>query len=177
MARLNENQPTNINQLNVVNFEVNFSRLPAAQYFCQRVNIPAVILGSTFQPSSFLNIPVEGETLNFEALNISFILDEDLKNYLEIYDWLTSLGFPKDFSQFEGLQPASEASAYASMFSDMNIIINTNKSNPNFKVTFQDVFPTSLSDIQFDTSNTSLEPIVVEASFNFKGMFEISKLV
>ena len=177
MSKLTTTQPSNINQLNIVSFEVNFSRLPNVEYFCQRVNIPAVILGEAFQPMPFMNLPVEGDTLSFEAMNLSFILDEDMQNYMEIYSWLTALGFPRDYEQFKTLKPASEASEYASMFSDMDIMLQTNKSNPNYKITFNDVFPTSLSSVQFDTSVSALEPIVVDATFNFKGMFNINKLI
>ena len=177
MSKLTTTQPSNINQLNIVSFEVNFSRLPNVEYFCQRVNIPAVILGEAFQPMPFMNLPVEGDTLSFESMNLSFILDEDMQNYMEIYSWLTALGFPRDYEQFKTLKPASEASEYASMFSDMDIMLQTNKSNPNYKVTFNDVFPTSLSSVQFDTSVSALEPIVVDATFNFKGMFNINKLI
>ena len=177
MSKLTTTQPSNINQLNIVSFEVNFSRLPNVEYFCQRVNIPAVILGEAFQPMPFMNLPVEGDTLSFESMNLSFILDEDMQNYTEIYSWLTALGFPRDYEQFKTLKPASEASEYASMFSDMDIMLQTNKSNPNYKITFNDVFPTSLSSVQFDTSVSALEPIVVDATFNFKGMFNISKLI
>ena len=175
MTTLSSTQPGNINQLNIISFEIAFSRLPTIEYFCQRVNIPAVILGDTFQPMPFMNLPVEGDTLSFEAMNISFILDEDMQNYTEIYTWLTSLGFPRDYEQFKTLKPESEASQYSSMFSDVNIILHTNKSNPNYKVTFNDVFPTSLSAVQFDTSVSALEPIIVDATFNFKGMFNIEK--
>ena len=177
MTNLSQTQPTNLNQLNIVSFEVNFARLPNVQYFCQRVNIPAVILGEAFQPMPFMNLPVEGDTLSFESMNLSFILDEDMQNYMEIYSWLTALGFPRDYEQFKTLKPASEASEYASMFSDMDIMLQTNKSNPNYKITFNDVFPTSLSSVQFDTSVSALEPIVVDATFNFKGMFNINKLI
>ena len=177
MTNLSQTQPTNLNQLNIVSFEVNFSRLPNVEYFCQRVNIPAVILGEAFQPMPFMNLPVEGDTLSFESMNLSFILDEDMQNYMEIYSWLTALGFPRDYEQFKTLKPASEASEYASMFSDMDIMLQTNKSNPNYKITFNDVFPTSLSSVQFDTSVSALEPIVVDATFNFKGMFNINKLI
>jgi len=177
MSKLTTTQPSNINQLNIVSFEVNFSRLPNVEYFCQRVNIPAVILGEAFQPMPFMNLPVEGDTLSFESMNLSFILDEDMQNYMEIYSWLTALGFPRDYEQFKTLKPASEASEYASMFSDMDIMLQTNKSNPNYKITFNDVFPTSLSSVQFDTSVSALEPIVVDATFNFKVMFNINKLI
>ena len=100
MTTLSSTQPGNINQLNIISFEIAFSRLPTIEYFCQRVNIPAVILGDTFQPTPFLNTPVEGDTLTFEAVNMSFILDEDLQNYIEMYNWMTALGFPREYSQF-----------------------------------------------------------------------------
>ena len=103
MTKLTSTQPKNFNQLNVVNFEVSFSRLPHVEYFCQRITIPSVILGDTFLPTPFLNAPVEGDTLQFEALTIGFILDEDLKNYQEIYAWMLGLGFPKNFEQFKEL--------------------------------------------------------------------------
>ena len=178
MANLTQNkQPGNLNQFNVVNFEVKFNRLPNVEYFCQRVAIPAVVLGDTFMPTPFINAPVEGDTLTFEALNISFILDEDMQNYIEIYDWLTALGFPKEYAQYQVLEDAAAVSDSASRFSDMNIILHTNKANPNYQITFTDVFPTSLSSVQFDTSVSALEPIIVDATFNFKGMFNISKLI
>jgi hypothetical protein len=176
MTSISQTQPGNINQLNIVNFEVNFSRLPTVEYFCQRINMPAVILGDTFQPTPFLNTPVEGDTLVFESVNMSFILDEDMQNYIEMYNWLTALGFPREYGQFQTLQDAGTASEYSSKFSDMDIILNTNKANPNYKVTFNDVFPTSISAVQFDTTASSLEPIVVDATFNFKGMFNIVKI-
>lgn len=177
MTKLTSTQPQNFNQLNVVNFEVNFSRLPTVEYFCQRVSIPSVILGDTFLPTPFLNAPVEGDTLQFEALNIGFILDEDLKNYQEIYAWMVGLGFPKNYEQFRELEESDVISEDASRYSDMDIILHTNKSNPNYRITFTDVYPTSLSSVQMDTSASTLDPIVIDTTFNFKGQFEIAKII
>ena len=42
-----------------------------------------------------------GEKLTYDDLTIIFIVDENLENYIEIHNWLTSLGFPKDRSQFK----------------------------------------------------------------------------
>ena len=96
MSKLTDTQPANINHLNVVGFEVNIARLPNVEFFCQRVNVPGVILGETVEASPFMNTPLEGDTLSYEALSISFILDEDIQNYMEIYNWLTAIGFPRD---------------------------------------------------------------------------------
>ena len=177
MSTLSEQQPTNLNQLNVVSFDVSFSRQPAVQYFCQRISLPSVVLGETNEPSPFMNLPLEGDTLTYEALTLSFIVDEDLTNYTEVYNWLTALGFPREYSQFAALKEPSAASKLLSKYSDLTIILHTNKSNPNYRIRFTDCFPTSLSSIQFDSTPTGMEPIVVDATFNFRGMFDIEKII
>jgi len=177
MSKLTESQPTNLNQLNVVSFDVTFSRQPTVQYFCQRINLPSVTLGETNEPSPFMNLPLEGDTLTYEALTLSFIVDEDLQNYREVYNWLTALGFPREFSQFAALKEPSAASKLLSKYSDLTIILHTNKSNPNYRIRFTDCFPTSLSSIGFDATPTGMDPIVVDATFNFRGMFDIEKII
>ena len=177
MSILSEQQPTNLNQLNVVSFDVSFSRQPAVQYFCQRISLPSVVLGETNEPSPFMNLPLEGDTLTYEALSISFIVDEDLTNYTEVYNWLTALGFPREYSQFAALKEPSAASKTLSKYSDLTIVLYTNKANPNYKVRFTDCFPTSLSSIQLDATPTGMDPIVVDATFNFRGMFDIEKII
>ena len=176
MSKLSESQPTNLNQLNVVSFDVSFSRLPAVQYFCQRISLPTIVLGETNEPSPFLNLPLEGDTLTFEAMSLSFIIDEDLKNYISIYNWMTALGFPRDYDQFAVLKTVSSGSE-VTKYSDLTIVLHTNKSNPNYRIRFTDCFPTSLSSIQFDSTPTGMDPIVVDATFNFRGMFDIEKII
>ena len=163
------NQPTNINQLNVVSFETNFLRMPGVNYFCQRVSIPGINLSNTILSTPYANIPIEGDVLEFEDLTIGFIVDEDMQNYLELYNWLQSLGFPDNYSQYD-----NETS---SIKSDVNILIHTNKSNPNYSIVFKDVFPVSLGAIAFDTNDTTLDPIVIDATFKYTGAFTVNKLV
>ena len=177
MSKLTESQPTNLNQLNVVSFDVVFSRQPAVQYFCQRISLPTVVLGETNEPSPFMNLPLEGDTLTYEALTLSFIVDEDLTNYTEVYNWLTALGFQRNYGQFAALKEPESASKTLSKYSDLTIVLHTNKSNPNYRIRFTDCFPTSLSSIGFDATPTGMDPIVVDATFNFRGMFDIEKIV
>ena len=176
MSTLAESQPTNLNQLNVVSFDISFSRLPAVQYFCQRISLPTVVLGETHEASPFMNTALEGDTLTFEAMSLSFIVDEDLQNYISIYEWLTALGFPREYGQFAALKEQSSGSP-ETKYSDLTIVLHTNKSNPNYTITFGDVFPTSLSSIQFDATPTGMDPITVDATFNFRGMFDIEKII
>ena len=164
------NQPTNINQLNVVSFATNFLRMPGVNYFCQRVNIPGISLANTIQSTPFANIPIEGDVLEFEDLSLAFVVDEDMQNYLELYNWLHALGFPERYAQYDN-------QAGKDIKSDVNIIIHTNKSNPNYSIVFKDVFPISLGVLNFDTNNTDLEPIIVDATFKYTGTFDVNKLI
>lgn len=167
-------QPNEINQLNVVSFETNFTRLPNVNFFCQRINIPSIGLGLASQATPFSDIPVLGDKLIFEQLTLNFIVSEDLSNYLEIYNWLISIGFPENDTQFNlnnnNVEPTEN------LRSDMNIIINTNKSNPNYSITFRDAFPVSLGSIELDAAATSLEPIILDVSFAYTGSFSIEKI-
>jgi hypothetical protein len=161
--------PTEVNQLNVVSFETNFLRTPNVNFFCQTVNIPSVALGEAFLPTHFSSVPIEGDRLTFENLSIGFYVNEDLSNYMEIYNWLIAIGFPDEFPQFND-------SGDLSFKSDMNVMIQTNKSNSNYNVTFKDAFPTSLGAIPLDATATDLQPIVVDATFKYTGSFTIAKV-
>ena len=169
--------PQEINQLNVISFQTNFVRLPNVNFYCQKVNIPSMAIGLAQQPTIFTDIDIEGDTVVFEQLNLSFYVAEDLSNYLEIYNWLLAVGFPDEFPQFSLQDSPSGASGTTNTIkSEMNIILETNKSNPNFSVVFKDAFPVSLGSIELDTAATSLEPIVVDATFAYSGSFTIERI-
>tara|TARA_B110000495_G_scaffold120209_1_gene104358 strand:+ start:744 stop:1268 length:525 start_codon:yes stop_codon:yes gene_type:complete len=170
-------EPKEINQLNVISFQTNFLRLPNVNFFCQKVTIPSLAIGTALQPTLFSDIPVEGDKIVFEQLTISFIVDENITNYLEIYRWLIAMGFPDQADQFnlsDGMIGAGNS--IDTLKTDMNVILQTNKSNPNFNFTFKDAFPVTLSSLDLDASATSLEPILATASFAYTGSFSIDKI-
>ena len=169
-------KPKELNQLNVVSFQTNFIRLPNVNFFCQRVNIPAINLGIALQNTPFSDMNYEGDKLTFEQMTMNFYVNEDLSNYLEVYSWLISLGFPDNYKQFNLKESSLNFAANESRTSDMNLILETNKSNPNFSVVFKNAFPVSLGSIELDTAATSLEPIVVDATFAYSGSFKIEKI-
>ena len=90
---------------------------------------------------------------------------------------MTAIGFPRDYTQFAALKRTENfPSETDGLYSDINIMLQTNKANPNYKITFQDVFPTALSSVQLDSTATTIEPIVIDAAFNFRGQFDIVKI-
>lgn len=160
-------QPTNKSFLSPVGFVFNINRMPAVTYFCISSNIPELSLPpiDTFNP--FIKIPVPGKKLEFGTLNIRFRIDEDMKNYIEIYDWLLFLGFPDSFDQ----RKTGE-----SVYSDASLIVTTAASTPNLEVKFVDMFPISLSATEFDTDQADIEYLVGSASFSFR-KYELTRIV
>ena len=64
-------------------------------------NVPAItIKEQASQPTPLKDVPIPGDKLDYDNLNITFLVDENLENYREIHGWLTGLGFPKDYVQF-----------------------------------------------------------------------------
>lgn len=165
-----------INYLSAVSFETNFVRIPKTSFTCTSVSIPSLALGITNYASFFSDLPIEGDKINFEQLSISFIINEDFSNYLEVFNWITAIGFPDNFDQFSLKDSLAQSSGTDTLRSDMNIIVNTNKSNPNYNILFKDAFPTSLGNIDFNAGSASIDPLIVQATFAFAGQFTITKL-
>ena len=179
-------QPTQLDYVSPTQFKFNIHQLPKVEFFCTAANVPAISLGEAVFPTPYKEIPVMGDTLTYDNLSISFIVDENLENYIEMHDWLTAIGFPKNRNQFStfrsstastpiatqgtsddigDVQPATSARG---MFGDAILTVLTNKNNPVVEVRFQDIYPVALGALDFTQTSTDVEYISVTADFSYK---------
>ena len=93
-------QPTKLDYSSPTQFRFLINQLPKVEYFTTSANIPGISLGEGVLNTPLKDIPLLGDKLTYEDLTISFIVDENLENYIEMHNWLTGIGFPKDRSQF-----------------------------------------------------------------------------
>ena len=140
---------SNRNFLSVVGFKFLLNRCPKVDFYCNSANIPEVTLGTATQTSYLRDIPVPGDKLQYGDLGITFMVDEDMENYLQLYQWITSLGFPESLSQFNELRETDRllpdepvAGDFFSERSDATLMILNSDYNPSVKVKFKDIFPT-----------------------------------
>lgn len=167
---------TNKNFLSPLGFKFQLQRAPNLEYFCQSVNVPALTLGASNLETPFVRLPVPGDRLLFGELNVVFRVDEDLKTYTEIYDWLIALGFPESFDQYTlSTNRAVAGGTDTSIVSDARLTIMTNSMNPNYEINFRDMYPLALSDLQFDTKDTEVDYIEATATFLYRD-FKINKI-
>ena len=166
-------QIENRNFLQPQGFKFNVTRAPNVSYFGNAVNIPSLELRTTEQRNYLKDIPQPGEIIDFEDLNFRFLVDEDLANYMEIQNWIRGLGFPEDLDQIYKLQEETVGVANPDLQSGMNIYSDGTltvldaQQNPNFKVVFEDLFPYSLSTIEFDATVPDVQYFTAEVRFKY----------
>ena len=168
-----ESPITNRNFLSPVGFKFALKRSPAVAFFCNEANIPSMDLGVAEQPTYLKNIPVPGDKIQFGDLSLRFLVDEALKNFMEIQNWIRGLGFPESLSEFDELEKeATMPSNFGNntgddIYSDGTLQILSSNLIPKFQVMFSDLFPYSLSTITFDATDTDIEYFTAEVSFKY----------
>ena len=165
---------SNRNFLSVVGFKFLLNRCPMVDFYCNTANIPEVTLGTAVQRTYLKDIPVPGDKMTYGDLSITFMVDEDMENYLQLYQWITSLGFPESLSQFnelkdtDSLLPEKPVSGdFFNERSDATLMILNSDYNPSVRIKFKDVFPVSLSAVPFDATQEQQTYYTATAVFNY----------
>lgn len=167
--------PNNLNFLPCNNFRFGLRRAPTINFTCQKANIPGISLGPVDTDNPLVKIPHAGDHLMFNEFSITFTVDEKLLNYLEIHNWLRGLGFDKTTEQFAVLaaQPKGSGSGETA---DGELIIYDSQKVPIFSVTFTQLVPTSLGDIQFSTVENDVIYAQTTAVFRYMN-YDINPVV
>jgi hypothetical protein len=165
-------QIENRNFLSPTGFKFSLTRAPKVSFFCNQANIPDINLGIALQPSYLKDIDVPGDKLVFGDLNLRFMVDENLENYMEIQNWMRGLGYPERLEQFAELDSAGLASENYiqrghKIYSDGTLQILTSSQIPNFQVVFKDLFPYSLGTLIFDSSDTDIQYFTADVGFKY----------
>ena len=165
---------TNRNFLSPVGFKFALKRSPKTAFFCNQANIPDITLGIAEQPTYFKDIPIPGDKIEFGDLNLRFLVDEDLGNYMEIQNWIRGFGYPESLKQFDELEEQDYLFGAArfsnrgdQIYSDGTLQILSSNLVPKFQVLFDDLFPYSLSTLAFDATDTDVEYFTADVSFKY----------
>lgn len=173
--------PTNTALLQSTKFRVTFDRLPGSTYYCQGANVPGVSLTEIPRVTPFVELYSPGEKLVYDTFNITFLVDEDMRSWTEIHDWIRSMTFPTDFKEYRDLERLAQVPYIRGreknkpQFGNAILSLYTNKNNPSFRVKMVDVFPTSLSSLLFNAQDSAENVVVADATFRFS-YFEYERI-
>lgn len=159
----NPNCPANF--LSGVGFQFQLLKYPQVAFYCQSANIPDMNLSVATQATRYNAVPQPGDEVNFGDLSVRFLVDENLKNYKSIHDWIRALGHPYSSTDLQtlGIGDDYEEKTY----SDGILFVLDSNFNKKIKIVYKDLFPTSLSGLNFDSTNTDNNYFTAEASFKF----------
>lgn len=167
-----QTDPVNKSFLSNNKFEFSLDRIPNFTFLVQSINLPSITLQSTQVNSPFTALKVPGNIIVFNTMTVTFMLDEDMRSWYEIYDWITNLGNPTGFDKRGRL--TGESGSNTDIYSDGTLLIKTNSNNPNWKVTFTDMYPTDIGEIQFSATE-SQEFLTSSVSFDYT-YYEFAKV-
>lgn len=161
MADILPTDVTNKNFINANSFRFQLKRTPHLNYFCQTTPLPSLSQNALEYHFPMNKYHFTGKKLQYEPLTLTFKVDEDLKNWIEIHDWLIGLTSPQDTRQYREWLKINQGERYQKIqtyqhnaISDGTLFILTNALNVNFAIEFVDMFPISLSNIDFSTMDT-----------------------
>lgn len=170
VANWYKEQVNNNNYLSPIGFKFILEKAPKVAYLCQSASIPEISLGTINIPTGLVDIPLEGN-VEYSNLSITFLVDEDLENYLQLHNWLRALGVPTDFKErlnFENLVNYQlDNNKDRNIFSDATLQILTNSLTHNFDIQFIDLFPVSISTLDFDVTVSETNYFTATVSFEY----------
>ena len=177
-------QPTVFDYSQSNQFKVFFPIFPITEWFVVRANIPSVQLGVADRYTPFVNIQLVGDHITYGDFSITFIVDENLKNYMEMYNWVKNIGFPFEHKQFNvlnrpdygnrsgGQKYNPENDTYSKvhdedLYSDIHMQIMTGKNNLIAQCEIYDAFPTTLGAIEYSQQETDMTYAMCEVGFAY----------
>ena len=157
-------KPENTNFLQPTKYILTFPEVPDMIYFCQKANIPGVSLGQALQETPNLDLFHSGTKITYNTFDVTFLVNEDLSAWTTIYNWM------KDLSSVEATYTKRKEGRKQAVLTVMS-----NQNNPKLRVKLMNLFPTSLSDLEFDTTLSAEEHITATVSFLYD-WFELEQL-
>ena len=152
-------EPTNKNLFSLSKAQMVFERLPHMTFFLQSITLPGLNTGFVEFNTAFSNVPIPGDSIQYDDLTCNFLLDEELETIKEIKQWMINNNKRDNHEQYN----------HAAAVDTATIFLNTNNNTKNIKIEFEGIFPVDLGsfELAYNEMDDS-EPIIVTTMFKFQ---------
>ena len=183
------NQPTTFDYASPSQFRLKIDKIPTVEWFVTTCNVPGVSIGEALFPTPLIDIGLVGDKITYETLDVSFLVDEDLKNYQELHNWITDISFPishTSYASATGVAQTNKDSATSSressgsintlpskpaqdkdLYTDCVLQIWNSKNLATVEMMFKDVFPINLSGLNYNSQEVDVEYLQAMVSFRY----------
>jgi len=125
------------------------------EYLVKTASIPPISLPKANYSATQRNVGMIGDRIEYSPLDLQFIVDEKLTNYIEIHDWIV------------GQVNNPDSNFTATKQRDITLIILDSHNNPIKEILFASAFPVSLSTLEFDSGVETIEYLMASVSFEY----------
>tara|TARA_Y100000004_G_C8843366_1_gene381489 strand:+ start:115 stop:642 length:528 start_codon:yes stop_codon:yes gene_type:complete len=162
----NPTSTDNPNLLSNVSFNMNMGKFPGMNFYVQSVTLPGVSLSEIIIPTGRPRIPykeISGSAV-FEPLSVTFLVDEDMNNYFEIWNWVQIVAGikTKEYQELMTNDPMK-----TSVKTDISLHILTSHRNVNIEMKFFEAFPSGIEAMTFDFRSPSVDYQPMTISFTY----------
>ena len=168
----------NRNFLSPIGFKFTIDRMRGVEFFCQSASIPAISLGSADVGTRLNKIKNPGDELQYEDLFLRFLVDENMKNWYQVHDWMREIATPfstREFKYNRGEIKSTNkrdatydyASANNQWRCDCSLFILSSNYRVVSEFVFRDAWPSSLSTLNFDASTSDINYFTAEVSLKY----------
>lgn len=163
--------PEVLNPLNPNGFKFSIQKLPEVTFQVQDVEIPSLSIGTVVQASQVHDIKIPGETADYSALQMTFLVDEKFANWTAIYEWMIGLTYPESHDIYRSFLDSEKnqmsRTELAKGYSDGSLTVLDSSNLPVRTITFVDMFPVQLSALPFSSQNTDVPYLRATATFEY----------
>ncbi len=171
-------KPENRNLLSPNGFIFSINKMRTVDFFCQSASIPAMTMEGVQQGTRFNKVWHPGDEITYEPLALRFLVDENLKNYYQVHDWMRGIATPKSSKEFyfdRGTKQSQNPVPTTDNFlgtdnqwvSDCSLFILSSNYQPVAEFVFRDAFPISLSTLAFDTAVADIQFFTAEVYLRY----------
>jgi len=162
--------PENTSFLQPTKFSFVFPTLAFLVYYCQTVNLPAVTTQGVKVESPFAPMYRHGDTLVYEPLTVTVLLDEDMRVWEESHNWILALTKPENFQQYLRIDAGKTVP-----YHDGVLTVMTNANIPNIRYTFRHCHPVSIGEVRFSETENANTIMTLDITFRYD-TYNISRL-
>ena len=172
----------NRNFLSPIGFDFKIAKIPGVDFFCQSASIPAISMGVANQNTRLNTVYQPGDELYYEPLFLKFLIDENMKNYYQVHDWIRRITTPvvsQEFTYNTGYDDDDKRPNYYrdrknmpvwgdnQWKCDCSLFVLSSNYQPVAEFIFKDCFPVSLTTLNFDASVADVNYFTAETSFRY----------
>ena len=124
-----------------------------AEFTIQTMMLPDVTAEGAPLPWKQVNVAFVSDKIAFGTFEVSYLIDEDLLNYKEIFDWLKT-----------NVETNHTATNHVR---DLTLTIMNSANNVTKQIKFVDAYPISISSLPFDITTTDVEYLTAVVQFSY----------